>query len=83
MEKLIKTGLEISLISENSFTGMAIGDAATELRPIVNRSIANFIYLAADQIVNQASKLHYMTGGQLRVPIVIRVLMFHNGSNAA
>ncbi len=70
-------------ISENSFSGMAIGAAMTGLRPIVNLNIANFIYLAADQIINQASKLRYMTGGQMRVPVVFRVLMFYNGSNAA
>src|SRR6186997_2214396 len=47
-------------ISEGSFTGVGIGAAITGLRPIVDLSIASFIYLAADQIINQASKLCYM-----------------------
>lgn len=70
-------------ICENSFTGMAIGAAMTGLRPVVNLNIANFVYLASDQIINQASKLRYMTGGQMTVPIVFRALMVHNQSNAA
>lgn len=78
-EKRIKS----TPICENSFTGMAIGSAMTGLRPVVNINIANFIYLASDQIINQASKLHYMTGGQMHVPIVFRAVMVHNQSNAA
>jgi acetoin:2,6-dichlorophenolindophenol oxidoreductase subunit beta len=70
-------------ISENSFTGMGIGAALTGLRPIVDLTIASFVYLAADQIINQAAKLRYMTGGQLDVPIVIRACTFYNISNAA
>ena len=70
-------------ISENSFAGMAIGAAMTGLRPIVNLNIANFIHLASDQIINQASKLHFMTGGQMKLPVVFRALMLHNGANAA
>lgn len=70
-------------ISENSFTGMGIGAALTGLRPIVDLTIASFVYLASDQIINQAAKLRYMTGGQLKVPIVIRACTYHNRSNAA
>jgi pyruvate dehydrogenase E1 component beta subunit len=70
-------------ISENSFTGMGIGAALTGLRPIVDLTIASFVYLASDQIINQAAKLKYMTGGQLSVPIVIRACTYHNSSNAA
>jgi pyruvate dehydrogenase E1 component beta subunit len=70
-------------ISENSFCGIAIGAAMTGLRPIVDLTIASFAYLASDQIINQASKLHYMTGGKARVPVVFRASMWHNGSNAA
>jgi pyruvate/2-oxoglutarate/acetoin dehydrogenase E1 component len=70
-------------ISENSFTGMGIGAAMTGLRPIVALSIASFMYLASDQIINQAGKLHYMTGGQMRVPAVFRCSMFYNGSVSA
>jgi pyruvate dehydrogenase E1 component beta subunit len=70
-------------ISENSFTGMGVGAALTGLRPIVDLTIASFVYLASDQIINQAAKLRYMTGGQLRVPIVFRACTYYNVSNAA
>lgn len=70
-------------ISENSFTGMGIGAALTGLRPIVDLTIASFVYLASDQIINQAAKLRYMTGGQLTVPIVFRACTYYNVSNAA
>lgn len=70
-------------ISENSFTGMGIGAALTGLRPIVDLTIASFVYLASDQIINQAAKLRYMTGGQMSVPIVFRACTYYNVSNAA
>lgn len=70
-------------ISETSFTGVGIGAAITGLRPIVDLNIASFSYLACDQIINQAAKLHYMTGGQVRVPIVFRVCMYYGQSIAA
>lgn len=70
-------------ISENSTVGLAIGAAMTGLRPVLFFNYANFVYLSADQIINQASKIHFITGGQMHVPLVIRCGMFHNGSNAA
>lgn len=70
-------------ISENGFAGMAVGAAMTGLRPIVDLTIANFVYLASDPIINQAARLHYMTGGQFQVPVVYRASMWHNQSNAA
>lgn len=70
-------------ISENSFTGLAVGAAMTGLRPIVTLGIASFMYLASDQIINQAGKLHYMTGGQMKVPAVFRCALYYNGSIAA
>lgn len=70
-------------ISETSFTGMGIGAAINGLRPIVDLSIASFMYLASDQIINQASKLRYMTGGQIKVPIVFRCCMYYDASIAA
>lgn len=70
-------------ISENSFAGMGVGAALTGLRPIVDLTIASFVYLAADQIINQAAKLRYMTGGQLSVPIVFRACTYFNICNAA
>lgn len=70
-------------ISETSFTGVGIGAAISGLRPIVDLGIASFIYLASDQIINQASKLRYMTGGQLKVPIVFRCCMYYGSAIAA
>jgi pyruvate/2-oxoglutarate/acetoin dehydrogenase E1 component len=70
-------------ISEPAFTGVGIGAAISGLRPIVDLGIASFMYLASDQIVNQASKLRFMTGGMLRIPIVFRVCMYSGVSVAA
>src|SRR5882672_813124 len=70
-------------ISENSFAGMGIGAALTGLRPIVDLTIASFLYLASDQIINQAAKLRFMTGGQVQVPIVFRVCMYYGAAIAA
>lgn len=70
-------------ISETSFTGVGIGAAIAGLRPIVDLNIASFMYLASDQIINQAAKLRYMTGGQVQVPIVFRVCMFYGEALAA
>ena len=70
-------------ISEGGFAGVGIGAAITGLRPIIDFNIASFMYLASDQIINQAAKLRYMTGGQVRVPIVLRVCMFYGASLAA
>jgi len=70
-------------ISENGFAGMAVGAAMTGLRPIVDLTIASFVYLASDPIINQAAKVRYMTGGQFKVPVTFRASMRHNQANAA
>ncbi len=70
-------------ISECGFAGMAVGAAMTGLRPIVDLTIASFVYLASDPIINQAAKLRYMTGGQFKVPVTFRASMWHGQSNAA
>lgn len=70
-------------ISENSVCGLAVGAAMTGLRPVVSLNIASFMYLASDQIINQASKLQYMTGGQMKVPVVFRCGVYYNNSIAA
>ena len=59
-------------ITEAAFTGMAIGAAGSGYRPIVNWGMVTFGFVAMDQMVNQASKIHYMFGGQAKFPIVIR-----------
>jgi pyruvate dehydrogenase E1 component beta subunit len=59
-------------ISEPGFTGAAIGMAMTGMRPIVEMMTWNFAFLAADQIIQNAAKVRYFSGGQVSVPLVIR-----------
>jgi pyruvate dehydrogenase E1 component beta subunit len=59
-------------IAEMGFVGLATGAAMLGLRPVVEIMTINFILMAIDQVVNHASKIHYMSGGQARVPLVIR-----------
>jgi pyruvate dehydrogenase E1 component beta subunit len=59
-------------IAEEGFVGLAIGAAMLGLRPVVEIMTINFILVAIDQIVNHASKIHYMFGGQVKVPLVVR-----------
>ncbi len=59
-------------ISEQGFMGMAVGAAMVGMRPIVELMYMDFFLVCADQIFNQAAKMHYMTGGLLNVPLVIR-----------
>jgi pyruvate dehydrogenase E1 component beta subunit len=60
-------------ISESAVVGAGIGAAMGGLRPVVELMTINFSLLALDQIINNASKLHYMSGGQVNVPLVIRM----------
>jgi len=59
-------------ITENSFTGAGIGAAMAGLRPIVEWMTFNFAFQAIDQVINNAAKLRYMSGGQFNIPIVFR-----------
>jgi pyruvate/2-oxoglutarate/acetoin dehydrogenase E1 component len=60
-------------ISENTIVGMGVGAAMTGLRPVVELMTINFSLLALDQIVNHAAHIHFMFGGQVRVPLVVRM----------
>jgi pyruvate dehydrogenase E1 component beta subunit len=60
-------------ISENSFMGLGVGAAMAGLRPVVEIMTINFALLAMDQIVNHAAAIHYMFGGQAKVPLVVRM----------
>lgn len=60
-------------ISENAMVGCGIGAAMTGLRPVVEIMFADFLMECMDPLVNQAPKLRYMTGGQVRLPLVVRV----------
>jgi pyruvate dehydrogenase E1 component beta subunit len=59
-------------IAESALTGIAVGAAGSGFRPIVNWSQVTFCFVAMDQIVNQAAKIHYMFGGQVKFPILFR-----------
>jgi pyruvate dehydrogenase E1 component beta subunit len=59
-------------IAEGGFTGAAIGMAMNDMKPIVEMMTWNFSFQAADQIIQNAAKLHYFSGGQVNVPLVIR-----------
>jgi pyruvate/2-oxoglutarate/acetoin dehydrogenase E1 component len=59
-------------ISEGGLVGLALGAALRGLRPVVELMYLDFALLASDQIINQAAKIRYMTGGQVSVPLVIR-----------
>ena len=62
-------------ISEPGFTGIAVGAAMTGLRPVVDIMFGDFIGLTMDQMVNQAAKIHYMSGGRWKVPMVMRTTL--------
>lgn len=60
-------------ISENSFTGLGVGAALLGLRPVVEIMTINFMLLALDSIINGAAKIPFMSGGQFKMPLVVRV----------
>jgi acetoin:2,6-dichlorophenolindophenol oxidoreductase subunit beta len=70
-------------ISEAGFTGLAVGAAMTGLRPVVDIMFGDFITLTMDQMVNQAAKVHYMSGGKWNVPMVMRTTMGATRRSAA
>src|SRR5207249_2363008 len=70
-------------ISEAGFTGIAVGAAMTGMRPIVDVMFGDFITLTMDQMVNQAAKVHYMSGGKIKVPIVFRTTLGATRRSAA
>jgi pyruvate/2-oxoglutarate/acetoin dehydrogenase E1 component len=70
-------------ISEPGFTGIGVGAAMTGLRPVVDIMFGDFMTLIMDQIVNQAAKVHYMSGGAWKVPMVVRTTMGAGRRSAA
>lgn len=70
-------------ISEQGFVGMGVGMAITGLRPVVELMFGDFLLVAADQVINQAAKIRYMSGGQVTVPLVIRCPLGAGRSSAA
>jgi pyruvate/2-oxoglutarate/acetoin dehydrogenase E1 component len=70
-------------ISEAGFVGLGVGAAMTGMRPVVEIMFGDFIALTMDQLVNQAAKIRYMSGGQAKVPLTIRATMGAGRSTAA
>jgi acetoin:2,6-dichlorophenolindophenol oxidoreductase subunit beta len=70
-------------ISEAGFTGLAVGAAMTGMRPIADIMFGDFMALVMDQVANQAAKIHYMSGGKWKVPLVIRATMGATRRSAA
>jgi acetoin:2,6-dichlorophenolindophenol oxidoreductase subunit beta len=72
-----------SPISEAGITGLAVGAAMTGMRPVVDIMFGDFITLTMDQMVNQAAKIHYMSGGKLKAPLVMRTTLGATRRSAA
>jgi pyruvate dehydrogenase E1 component beta subunit len=70
-------------ISEAGFTGLGVGAAMAGMRPIVDIMFGDFLMIIMDQIANQAAKIHYMSGGKWKVPMVIRATMGATRRSAA
>jgi len=72
-----------SPISEPGITGLAVGAAMAGMRPVVDIMFGDFVALIMDQMANQAAKIHYMSGGKLKVPMVLRTTMGAGRRSAA
>lgn len=70
-------------ISESAIIGCALGAAMTGLRPVAELMFGDFIFVAMDQIANQVAKMRYMSGGQVKIPLVIRTTIGGGRSSAA
>jgi acetoin:2,6-dichlorophenolindophenol oxidoreductase subunit beta len=72
-----------SPISEAGISGIGVGAAMTGMRPVIDIMFGDFITLTMDQLVNQAAKIHYMSGGKLNVPLVLRTTLGATRRSAA
>lgn len=72
LRKFGKKRVRISPISETAETGVAVGAAITGLRPIVELWMSEFMLVAFDELINEAPRLRYMSGGQVKVPLVFK-----------
>src|SRR6202158_4776965 len=70
-------------ISEAGFTGVGVGAAMTGMRPVIDIMFGDFLTLVMDQMVNQAAKVHYMSGGKWKVPMVLRTTLGATRRSAA
>jgi len=72
LRKFGKKRVRIAPISETAETGVAVGAAMTGLRPIVELWMSEFMLVAFDELINEAPRLRYMSGGQVKVPLVFK-----------
>src|ERR671930_351950 len=72
-----------SPISEAGITGIGLGASMTGMRPVVDIMFGDFLTLVMDQVANQAAKVHYMSGGKLKAPMVIRTTLGATRRSAA
>lgn len=83
VEEFGESRVRATPIAESALTGMAIGAASSGFRPIVDWRQVTFAFVAMDQVVNQAAKIHYMFGGQAKFPIMYRASVGGGGRVAA
>ena len=83
MQEFGETRIKVTPITEAAFTGIGIGAAGCGFRPIVDWRQVTFCFVAMDQIVNQAAKIHYMFGGQVNFPMLFRASVGGGGRVAA
>jgi len=83
LEKYGNLRVKDTPISEAGFVGMGVGMALTGLRPVIELMFSDFLLVAADQVINQAAKIRYMSGGQVTVPMTIRCPIGAGRSSAA
>jgi pyruvate dehydrogenase E1 component beta subunit len=69
-------------LSENGFFGAAVGASLVGMRPIIE-TLTSFMWVGMDQLISQAAKMRYMFGGQAKLPVVYRALMYYGGGSAA
>lgn len=69
-------------LSETAIIGAAVGAALVGMRPIAEMQYGDFVFVGMDQVVNQAAKMHYMSNGQVRVPLVLRLPVGATGRGA-
>jgi acetoin:2,6-dichlorophenolindophenol oxidoreductase subunit beta len=83
VERFGKSRVRNSPISEATVVGTCVGAAATGLRPFMDLMFSSFVYVAMDQVANQAARLRYMSGGQVELPLVLFAGTGPSGSAAA
>src|SRR6476646_896385 len=83
LQEFGKTRIKVTPITEAAFTSIGIGAAGCGFRPIVEWRQVTFCFVAMDQIVNQAAKIHYMFGGQVNFPLLFRASVGGGGKVAA